>query len=394
MKMFAKLAALVLVVAVLVTAVCGCHTKNEIAYTIGEHKFTSAFYSCVLYSSATAARNDIYLFVQESGGDTKNIIFENYKFDENGKVSPTGTITYEQRVITETVNKLKQFAAVKDEMKKANVTLTEDVMNSIKLDAQSFWAIGCDYYTYQQYASSGYDLSQSYTPLYVYLEPNGVAYETYEKFKVCEQEYLYYFDHIYGEGGSKEVPKAELNEYLNTHYALTDTLTFSKKGDDGNDLAEDKLTELKATVDKYAERINAGEAFGAIYDEYQKSIGNTTSTTTQNTEKPNEYTPEAYKYIYGDEASGFNDTMFADIHKSELGKAVVYDDKDGGNYILYVKRDILEQEYWLNIYRTTITYNLKNDEFLAGIKEVANTYTAVEDTHATSPFKVDKIKFS
>ena len=48
MKKLLRVIAVALSVAVLVPVLGACHKKNEIAYTIGGHKFTSAMYSCVL----------------------------------------------------------------------------------------------------------------------------------------------------------------------------------------------------------------------------------------------------------------------------------------------------------------------------------------------------------
>ena len=149
MKKFAKVVAVIIVIAMLAVVGCGCHEKDEVAYTINGHTFTSAMYSCVLYTVASEARNNIYTFVNDNKGDTNNIKYTDYKFDEKGDVSATGTISYNQFVETEAVKRLTVYAVVADEMAKAGITLDKETLDNIKLTAEYYWYAGCDVYTYR-----------------------------------------------------------------------------------------------------------------------------------------------------------------------------------------------------------------------------------------------------
>lgn len=415
MKKFTRFLAIVIAITILAVAGCGCHEKDEIAYTINEHEFTSAMYSCVLYVSASEARTAIYDYVTENKGDTTKIVYKDYKFDDKGEVSETGNVSYNQYVEEKALDRLIKYAVVADEMAKAGVKLDDEALDNIKLTCEYYWYAGCDVYTYQQYVSYGVDPSQYFAPYYSYFEPNGVAYTTYEKYMIYEQSYRYYFDHIYGEDGEKAVPKEELTEYLTTHYDIADVISFSKTNSEGKDLSADELTKLKEKADKYAERINAGEEFSKVYEEYQKSLSDssssntTTNSTTSNSttdktensteadkdkeDKEEKYTPEEYKAIFGDAETEYDSNAFAEIHKSEYGKAVVFDDTENKQYLLFVRRDITEQDYWMENFIDGITFALRQDEFDAGLDALSVNYKAVEDKHATSPFTVDKVKF-
>lgn len=412
MKKVSRSIAAILIIAVLAVCCCGCHEKDETAYTINGHTFTSAMYSCMLYVSASSARDAISTFVSENDGDTSDIKYSDYKFDEEGNVSATGTVSYSEFVKKQAVQELTRYAVILTELEKAGLSPDEDTIESAKAMASYYWYVGCDYSTYQYYAAYGVDPTSYFTPYSEFFEPNGVAYSTYEQYMVYEQYYMYYFTHIYGEGGEKEVQQDELNSYLNEHYAIADSLSLSKNDDNGDTLSDEKLTELKSKADGYAERINAGEAFETVYNEYNEieedesektdesesgevSIDmSETGTDNESDSEEEEYKPETYLQIYGDEESSYNDSIFSDIHAAEIGKAVVIDDSTNSRYLLIVRRDINERSYWLDNLRDSIILTLRQDEFEAGLDEIGNPYDINEDTYATGQFKVNKIKFS
>ncbi|MBO5908804.1 MAG: hypothetical protein J6Q67_03355, partial [Clostridia bacterium] len=240
MKKLIRIFAIVLSIALLSTAFVGCHEKDEIAYTIGEHKFTSAMYSCVLYVSASTARSAIRTYAEENDEDTKNIKYENYKFNDEGKVSATGTVKYKDFVKNEAIKVLKQYAVILDKMQKNNITIDDELVEEAKAQAYYYWYAGCDYSTYQYYSSYGADVSSYFTPYYEYFEPNGVAYSTYEQYMIYECYYNNYFLYLYDEGGEKEIPRDDLVESLTTHYALGDQFSISYLGNDNKAVSDDE----------------------------------------------------------------------------------------------------------------------------------------------------------
>ena len=75
-----------------------------------------------------------------------------------------------------------------------------------------------------------------------------------------------------------------------------------------------------------------------------------------------------------------------------MNKAFVYDDTENKVYLLLVRRDILEEEYYFDNFESSILYDLKSEEFDKEVQTAAQALTAVEDKHATKPFQVKKIK--
>lgn len=437
MKKLSRLLCICLAVFMMVGSFAGCHEKDEIAFTIGESKFTSAMFSCVQFFSASYARNSIDAYVSENKLDSKNVKYESYKFDADGKIAATGT-PYEKFVRDEAIRVLRQNAALDALMKEKNLTVDEESSNAAGWEAWALWYYGCDYNTYYQYASYGMtdSLASYYTPYALLLEENGVAYSTFLEYKMYDAKYDFYFKHLYGEKGEKEVKKDDIVKFMTEHYVVADHITLSKKDDQSKDLSADKLKELKAIFDGYAERLNAGESFETIYKEETKRVedekkSNTTSsnssttssdassatnssnassttssdasstastTTSSSTTSSGEtkYTPANYTGIFGDDETSYADALFSEYKKQEVGKAVVIDDTTNSQYILFVRRDITDatyKDYWFDGLKSSILYSLKQDEFDDSLNEKGKALTLTEDTHATSPFDVDEIKF-
>ncbi len=439
MKKLSKLLALVLAVLMLTTAFVGCHEQGEVAFTIGESEFTSAFFSCTQFFAANTARSAIDAYISENKLNAENVNYEKYYFDKDGNVAKTGT-DYETFVREQAIKTLRKNAALDAFMKEANIKVDDETANSITWDVASFWNYGCDYNTYYQYATYGMtsSLSSYYTPYSYILEENGVSYETFLEYRMYDAKYDAYFKHLYDKEGAKYVSKDDVTKYMTEHFVLGDYITFSKNDSNNKALSDKKLKELKAIADGYAERLNAGEKFDVIYKEENKRVeeenkansssssSTTTSSNTSSTASGNassvtssdaastdsastdstsssttssgddKYKPEDYKGLFGDEESGYNDTMYAEYAKQEIGKAVVIDDTKNSQYILFVKRDMLDEayeDYWYDGLRSNILYLLKQDEYDASLDKKGAALTLTEDTHATSPFDVDEIKF-
>ncbi len=431
MKKLTRLLCLMLATIMLLGAFTGCHKKNEIAYTIGESKFTSAMYSCVLYISAATARSEIDTYISDNKIEVKKVDYNTYKFNDKGEVDPTGKYSYKSFVEDEAVKLLKQYATLDALMKEKNLKIDDDAVLNAQNEAFCQWYYGCSVYYYNYYTSMGYDPSSLFTPAYTYMEKNGVAYTTYEKYHLYEAAYDFYFTHLYGEKGEKEVAKDDIVKDMVANYAIADVITFSKKDSTNKEFSNDKLKEIKALADKYAERLNKGEKFEDIYKEEQKRLedenkpandysssststtssnasSSTTSSTTSSTassttssttssNKDEGYTPAEYVAIYGSDKTSYESSLFSEILKQTVGNAVVLEDTENSQYILMVRRDMtdkLYEDYWFDSLRSTVTYSMKSDEYDASLNEYGNKLALKEDTYATKPFGVDDIVFA
>lgn len=426
MKKLSRVLAIILAVLMLVPLFAGCHEKDEIAFTIGEHKFTSAMYSCVLFLNGSSARNAIYDYVREKepDTDTNKINYSKYKFDEEGNVKADGTISYDDYIRNNTIKVLKRFAALQTIMKEKNLTLDEQTLNVAKVQTEYMWYVGCDYATYQQYGQSAYNY---FTPYGIYFEANDVAYSTYEQYNIYEATYSYYFEKLYGEGGEKEVSKEDLTKHMTENYAVIDAIVFSYLDSEGKKLSDDEINKLKAKAEGYASRINEGEDFKKIYDEYTaekketadnnnyssntsttsssvsstSSIESTTSSTTSSgtssgTEEEKKYTPNEFTIVIGGDKTAYSSGIYEDVKKLDNDVATVINDKDSSRYVLVTRRDMTAEEYenyWLDLLKLDICYALKQDEFNTDVDKKGAGLEFYEDTYATGIFEVEDIEF-
>lgn len=412
MRKISRIAALVLAIVLIASVAIGCHKKDEIAYKIGDYEFTSAMYSCVLSVSASDARSAISEFVSNEGKSTENIKYEEYKFNDKGEVSKDGTVSYKDYILNKTMTTLKQYVAVEELLSEKKLTVDADYIEEAKVQASYYWYVGCDYSTYEYYAAYGVDPSGYFSPYATFFEQNGVGYSTYEKYMVNEYKYNFLFDKIYGEKGEKEVPKTELTEYLNKHYAIADSIDLSTADSEGKALSDAKKKEVKAKADALLEKLKKGEKFDKVYNDYQESLKTTSSSSSTTTSSKTssasstatssaatssgvkEYTPEAYVNVFGDKETTYKNDLFDEVYKLKLNEFAILEDKDALCYKVVARRDILKEEYWLKNFRASITFTLRQDEFDKTLADKTANVSVTADEFALKPFTVEKIKFN
>lgn len=411
MRKISRIAALMLAIVLIASVAIGCHKKDEIAYKIGDYEFTSAMYSCVLSVSASDARSAISEFVSNEGKSTENIKYEEYKFNDKGEVSKDGTVSYKDYILNKTMTTLKQYVAVEELLSEKKLTVDADYIEEAKVQASYYWYVGCDYSTYEYYAAYGVDPSGYFSPYATFFEQNGVGYSTYEKYMVNEYKYNFLFDKIYGEKGEKEVPKTELTEYLNKHYAIADSIDLSTADSEGKALSDAKKKEVKEKADKLLEKLKKGEKFDKVYNDYQESLKTTSSSSSTTTSSKTssasstatssaatssgvkEYTPEAYVNVFGDKETTYENDLFDEVYKLKLNEFAILEDKDALCYKVVARRDILKEEYWLKNFRASITFTLRQDEFDKTLADKTANVSVTADEFALKPFTVEKIKF-
>ena len=362
----------------------GCHKKDEIAYTVGDVEFTSGMYACALFWADNDAKSLVYSEMstedQQKEVDWAKQTIEGVKYDEYVK--------------SKAIEKLNTFATIITEAKKANVTLDDESKTMANSYANYYWN------------SYGYG---------AVLSLNGVAYETYVKY--MEYEYLYdtYFLHIYGEEGEKALSEDALKEELAKNYALYNKITISLQNSEGKALSDSEIETLKKTAEDYVSRLNKGETFAEIYDEHNQknkednSSSNASSTDSskdssveENTSSGNTSSKEPYsepadehaQLVSGlDTSSFYNEEIWGQIKDMENGVAKSYTAADNSSVNVLVKKDVLEDPYWLKSTRDVVTYSLKEDEYVAALKAVTDTLAKKENSFAIGQFKASKITY-
>lgn len=339
---------------IMIFGLTACHKANETALTIGEVEFTSAFYSCALVFADLEGQQLVY----DTLGEEAYADYLNQTLDG---------VDYKTWVKNRAIENCKNMAAYKIRCDELLLTCDDYVTADVNT-ADLYW--------------SGYGYSAM-------MSENGVGRGTFRSYMSMDSYRKGYFDYIYGEGGEKEIPAADIEAELTANYAIANMLTV-----DASSLTDDELNTLVAELEAYAERIRQGEKFDKIYAEYNGT------TYTENTEQTGTFSYD-YASVLGNEGTDYASDYFAEVNAMSAGEIKVVtltDDSDSENVIktvlLLYKADILSEENTLlSDLKKVAMHSLKDEEFENGMQEFINSLTVNENTRATKQFKVDKIVY-
>ena len=397
MNLFKKSVAILLAVAFIFT-LSACHPKDEVAISAGDYEITSAMYSYFL----VAADNEAKTLIKNAGTyDTTATGFKYIDQTIDGK-------SYTDYVKEKALEACLRYITIVKLCDEAGVTLDAETEESWKNTASYYW-----YY-------AGYGS---------FLPENGVQYSTFEKVMLNNALYNAYFDHLYLEGGEKEMSKADIQSNFDSHYSAVYMI-----GHDYSTEKEPDLDKIKADMEKYKKLFEKGktlEEVQAVYDEDHKkeedkkdetssgtSSGNSSnnsssgssntssnnssnqdsSNTTSSEEKEEEKKPldkditilTDYEDTSGSVASYF--TKYAEVDKLEQGKAAVIADSDDKMVYVVYKKDINADPYYLEELTSEIVYMVHGEGFDNSLKEEAKKLDYTVNNYAVDRFKVKKIK--
>ncbi len=372
MKMFKKAAALILAVALVLT-LAACHTKDEVAISSGDYEITSAMYSYYLVMADSEAKGVIE---EDKDIDTTKKGFSYYK-------QKIGDKTFEQYVKDLALeNCLKHIAYQKlcDENK---LTLDDDAKAAAQQQAYYYWY----YYGYGSI-----------------FEANGVSYATYEKLVLNSNLSDLYFKHLYDKDGQKAVSADDIQKALDDNYAAVYMLTKDYSSEEKPD-----VDALKADLEKYKTRYEAGEDFAALYKEYNKTTDTSSSTSSSSSEESSSGTSSSTSSdaassekepapqdenisIVGSADTGVAFDKFDEVKKLEIGATTIISDTDNKVIYFIVKKDINADTYYRDEYlKSDILYMLKGDEYDKDITDYAGKLDYSVSDFAINQFKVKKI---
>ena len=384
MKTIKRIAALVLVAA-MVLSLAACHKKNEIAVTVGDVEFTSAYYMCALIGADSEAKSLVY----ESLTDEEKNGYETPDYYSK-KVEDKDFVTW---VEEKAMSDLEKIAAYKTLSKENKLELEEDVVTQTESYIEYYWS------------SYGYS---------AYYEPNGVSYETYKNFMMDSN-----YSELYFEEGTNPVSKEDIKNKIYEKFLIANVLeaTYESEATD-----EDKAS-LKTKVNDYATALKEGKmTFEQVYNDYngiteeetaeeetteeentssaeetasetESSEETSSEDTSTETEEEEEPTPiDQYASVFGAEGTeGYESDYYDDVKDLAVGEVKVIELEDGTGLALFVKQDIKADEYYLTALDSTVRHILKDDEFDKDIAEYIKKMEKNVSKYAIGQFKVKKI---
>lgn len=351
---FTKRFTAVLMVVLMVFGFTACHKKNETAVKIGDLKFTSGYYACVLFFTDSQARSKVETKLEEDGKSTDDVNYYKQKID--GK-------NYVDWVKEETLNTIKKIAAAKLYCKENKLSLGDDA-EQMKSYAEYYW-------------------TQGYSEI---LPENGVSKETYISYMTDLSYEDLYFNHIFGEDGEKAVSADSLKAELNKNYALADMLDVSL-----TDLEETEKTTKTEQLEGYLEDLKKGtRTFEEVYHDYNGEEHEDEDTSAESGEnKP----LDSHATLIGNADTSLANDNFDEIYKMETGEVKIIDKADNTGKILVVKKDVLEDPYYLKNYDSTLRHSIADKDFDEIVEKYIKTLKIKEYKSAINRFNVKKIYY-
>lgn len=366
MKIFKKIIS-ALLVGCMLFSLCACHGKDEVALTVEGESITSALYLNALIDCDAEAKQRVDEEEAAKAEENKTEKTENENTEETDYYSKTlDGLNFVEYVKEKAIDRCKEYIFFKKLVDAETIKLTDEEATEAKNTASAYWS--------------------SYGYAYLY-SVNGVAYETYEKAFTYTYYSNKYFEHLYAEGGEKEVSQKELKDYMLENYALAYSLTASYE----ENATDEQKADLKAKFEGYAKRIKKGEEFEKIYLEHNK---------INEAEHKHEETEDGPKLqhtsILADKNSDSNyaNNDFDEVYDLKVGETKIIENEAKTGLSFYVKLDIADDEYYLKSLTDEILYILKNEEYQKYVTEQTKNYKVEKNSFAINRFDVEDIDYS
>ena len=250
----------------------------------------------------------------------------------------------------------KSILVIDDKMKELNISLTEDELQQVSDQTDSYWG----------------SISTAMTEYGVAKSSFNLAYADY---------YTKVFDAIYGKGGTQEVSDADVKDYYVTNYmAFSYVLAPIIDMTTGTNLSEDELSQLDTEFKDYAAKINDGSMTAQeAADAYKTSSGDDTVQL---------YTDAAN---FNGETSSYPEEFGTSLKSMKDGECRIVE-VQGLYKVLLVKDDVTataENKISDEASRTAILQNMKQEEFKQMIDEAADGYSAEINQKAIDSYQPD-----
>ncbi|MEE1074274.1 MAG: hypothetical protein U0K93_02210 [Acutalibacteraceae bacterium] len=357
MKNFKKIIALALA-ALMLLSFAGCHKKDEVAVTIGDVEFTSAYYMCALINADSEAKSKVYENLTEEEQQSGDIDYYSKKIDKKGFV---------EWVEDTAIDNLKTIAAYKTLCKENKIEVKEEDLSNAKMYASYYWS------------SYGYA---------AYFEPNGVSQDTYTKYMEDSYYSEAYFEHLYGAEGEKAVAGDEVKTKMYENFVIANILTANYT----SDMKDADKTALKDKFNAYATALqNGSRTFKDVYDEYNNVTEEEKDAATTEEESDTPKPKDEYASIIGAEDTGYDAEYYEAVKAMATGEVKVIELEEGAGLVLAVKQDIAADEYYLTTLDMAVRHLIKDDEFEKTVKTYAKDMKVDINKFAVKQFKVKKI---
>ena len=163
------------------------------------------------------------------------------------------------------------------------------------------------------------------------------------------------------------------------------------------DKAENDKALVQTKFEGYKERLEKGEDFKTIYNEYndiKEETTTTSSATSSTTEGDVAQKPlDEYAQVVGGKDTSYSSDHFETIKAMATNEVKFVKDNDNGYYYLFVKKDIKADPYYLDYLNKNVLNDLKFDEFDKATETEMAKVEMETVAFAVNQFKVKKIVY-
>lgn len=371
MKMIKNLIA-ILLVAMMALSASACHGKDEIAVTIDGIEFTSAYYMCALVNADSEAQSKVYESLSDEEKQKTDIDYRAHKVEDKA---------YDTWVKDRALDALKDIAAYKLLCEQNKVETDEEMMTSSEQYAEYYWS------------------SYGYSALF---EPNGVSKTTFMKYMTDSVYSSMYFDHLYAEGGKEEISADDMKKTMGESFVLVDSISATYTTDDGKEMTDDAKKALKEKFNGYVTAIKDGtKTFEQVYHENngtKESDDTKEDTTTTDADKKEDAKEELkpvnrHASVMGAKDTGYDNDDFDTVKAMAVGEVKLVELEENGGLVIYVKRDLMADEYYVDQIDSSVRHFIKDDDFEKKVDEFIKGLDIEVVDYAVNRFKVKKIVY-
>ncbi len=372
MRIFKRSLVVVLAVATVLT-LSACHPKDEVAVTVTDKKsgisttLTTAQYIYAYTNAVLEANSNIDEHKKDADKEIKD--YTKHKVTETDEDGKETKVAYEKWVDGRAEELMRNYAAAMIKQKALKFKIDDATQQSIDSYSQMYW----QYY---------------YQPVF---EKNGVGFETYKKMFTSSYYENEYFLSIYDKDGTDEVPEKTVNKTFYDSYCLADAIAISVKTEDAEETEGEETTEnnlptldeAKKILKAYKTRLEKGESFKTIYEEYNKANASEEEESTGTTESAT---------VYGSEETDSSSEYFTEIYKLKKGDIKILTSSNKSEIVLVQKLDIKKDEdKYYKSYRESVLHQLKDEDFDKKFEKFAKSLEIEKKNSATKRVKIKKI---
>lgn len=377
---FAKRIAAAVTALALTATIAACHKADEVAATYQDIKISSGLYLAMLIEADGSARSKVNEQISSSNTSSSATSSE-VNYGKQTVSTDDGDVKYYDYVRDQAKKLVRQYIATEVLAKQNKVTLSDEDNTYVNAYVNYYW----DNYGYK-----------------VIYEKNGVNKDSFTKY-YSNAGYLRsnLFKYLYGAEGPNAIAAADISKYMNENYCIADIIEakLTNTDSEGNSkaLTDDEKADLLKKMKGYAERIEKGESFETINNEYNgksdstdgtssdtssntssdtsstassnvssadssNTSSNTASGTSSGADEKEELKPlDSNAQVLSSEKTGSESENFDKIYAMKTGEVQVIESDDC--YMLAVKGDISADPYYIDYLDENIRSLLKGDEF-------------------------------